>query len=658
MSSLPPQTPSQGEVDQLIALFNAKNYVELETQAQAMVTRYPTSGRAWKILGTALGVQGKNALPPLQKAVELLPDDAAIHNNLGNAWQDLHDYESAAACYRKALEIAPDFSVAYTNLGKALSNLGQVEEALINYQRALVLDPGNTDAYYNQGNALRSLGQFERAVSSYQQGLALDPADAQMHYNLGCVLEELYQPGKARDAYRQAISLNPNFVEAHNNLGNSLKEIAEFDAAVSCYRRALAIQPEHADAYSNLLFVLNYAVNSNPVSNREEARAYGRMVALKRRQSFTSWQCNGASEILRIGIVSGDLYNHPVGFFLESLVKNLDQTRFELFVYPTVQKEDELTKRIKACLRAWQPLNGMSDEAAAQLIHDDGVHILLDLSGHTGYNRLPVFAWKPAPIQASWLGYFGTTGVAEIDYILADKTGVPTERQDQFTERVWYLPDTRLCFTPPTHDIPIAPLPVLSRGKIIFGCFQTLAKINDEVLAVWQQIMQTLPQATLRITNKQLQEPYVQERFKQRLLLKGIDPRRVELQGALTRAAYLAAHNEVDVILDTFPYPGGTTTCEALWMGVPTLTLAGNTLLARQGASVLHAAGLDDWIVDSHEAYIQNAVAYASDLPMLAALRAGLRTQVLASPLCDAPRFAKNFEEALGGMWRTWCEKS
>jgi predicted O-linked N-acetylglucosamine transferase (SPINDLY family) len=297
-------------------------------------------------------------------------------------------------------------------------------------------------------------------------------------------------------------------------------------------------------------------------------------------------------------------------------------------------------------------LFGLSDEAAARLIHSDEVHILLDLSGYTRYNRLPVFAWKPAPVQVSWLGYFATTGVAEMDYLLADEVGVPEAQRQQFTETVWYLPDTRLCFTAPKADLAVSPLPALSNDLITFGCFQNLTKLGDEVLATWGIIFAVLPKARLRMQCKQLREPLQVKKLLQRLQRFGIDPARVVTHGSANREAYLAAHAEVGLILDTFPYPGGTTTCEALWMGVPTLTLAGNNLLARQGASLLTAAGLEEWVAKNKEEYIANAIALASNRPKLSALRAGLRQQVLESPLFDAQRFARNFEDAVWEMWQ------
>jgi protein O-GlcNAc transferase len=361
---------------------------------------------------------------------------------------------------------------------------------------------------------------------------------------------------------------------------------------------------------------------------------------------------------LRIGLVSGDLRDHPVGHFLEGLLRQIDRSRLEITAYDTQDKSDALTERMRPCCSTWTSLYGKSDEAAARQIRDDGIHVLIDLSGHTAHNRLAVFARKPAPVQVSWLGYFATTGVAEIDSLLADDVGVPRTHQDQFTEQIWYLPESRLCFTPPREAPAVSLLPAQTNGYITFGCFQNLAKIGDAVLTAWSRVLATLPHAVLRIQNKPLGDAPTRQMFMDRLRLHGIDPSRVALLAHVPRKEYLEAHAEVDFLLDTFPYPGGTTTCEALWMGVPTLTLAGGTLLARQGASLLTAAGLEDWVAASQDEYLAKAVAFAGDAARLAALRRDLRQQVGQSPVFDAPRFARHFEDALWGMWRNWVERS
>lgn len=422
---------------------------------------------------------------------------------------------------------------------------------------------------------------------------------------------------------------------------------------MSCYRRAIAHNPGFLIPLQNLLFSMNYHSQYSPVQRLAEARVYGCKVRAQTKP-YTRW-CVAPTDRapLRVGLVSGDLRTHPVGFFMESLLAHLNTDRVELVAYTTNQWESELTTRIKPHFAAWHTIAGLSDEAAARKIHEDGIHILVDLAGHTGGNRLPVFAWKPAPVQVSWLGYFATTGVPGMDYLLADPVSVPDGHREHFTETVWHLPDTRLCFTPPAPSARLAPShpPALSNGFITFGCFQNLTKINDGVLAVWGKIFQALPQARLRLQSKHINCPVACEHLQQRLAHVGITPEKVTLEGGVPREAYLAAHADVDIILDTFPYPGGATTCEALWMGVPTMTIAGGTLLARQGASLLACVGLEDWIASDEADYVARTIAYAADINRLVQLRSSLRSRLLASPLCDAPLFARNLEDAFRGMW-------
>ena len=317
-----------------------------------------------------------------------------------------------------------------------------------------------------------------------------------------------------------------------------------------------------------------------------------------------------------------------------------------------------MTARLKAYCTTWRSLTGLSDTEAAQCIYDDALHILIDLSGHTEGNRLTVFARKPAPVQVSWLGYFATTGLKQMDYLLADRVGVPVNQQEYFVEDIWYLPETRLCFTPPDIELLLSPLPALINGHITFGCFQNPGKLNDKVITLWSRILAALPNSVLRLQNKGFDDATESKYLLERLGEKGINPGQVVLFGAMPREDYLTAYSEVDFLLDTFPYPGGTTTCEGLWMGVPTLTLSGDTLLARQGASLLTAAGLSDWVAISQDEYAAKALSFANNLPELEKLRDGLREQVKISPLFDAASFARNLQTALLAMWRTWCEKN
>ena len=557
---------------------------------------------------------------------------------------------------RSLVERYPHSGFAWKLLGVTLH--GQGKDALHALKRATRLLPNDAEAHYNLGVTLKSLDQLDGAVASYRRALELKPDSADVYNNLGHALQGLGHFNGAMAAYRRALELKPDYAGAHYNLGNVLRDLGQLDDAAASYRCALELKPDYIEARGNLLFTLNYTASHTNSYCLAEAREYGRMADKKVTSRFSSWQCAVQPERLRVGMVSGDLHNHPVSYALKSLLAQLDPARIELVAYSTDPKVDDFTALIKPYFAAWKPLYSLSDAAAARLIHADGVHVLLDLSGHTAQNRLPIFAWKPAPVQASWLGYFATTGVAEMDYLLTSEVAVPEAHREHFTETVWYLPDTWLCFTPPDVDLPVVSLPALQNGYITFGCFQRLDKLGETVLTEWGHILTALPSARLRMACKQLGDPAVATQFVERLQRHGIDPARVSLHGsAMSREGYMARYANVDVMLDTFPYPGVTTTCEALWMGVPTITLAGDTLLARQGAGVLTAAGMGDWVATSVADYIDKAVALAGDLPKLAALRVGLREQASASPLFNAERFARNFEEALWGMWQTWCDK-
>ncbi|MBN1142133.1 MAG: tetratricopeptide repeat protein [Deltaproteobacteria bacterium] len=610
--------PTSQEIGKLASLKRKGKQKEIEAFARKLTARYPGHGLGWKTLGQLLERQQRidEAIEPMRKAVELLPEEAEAYNILGVLYQKKFRIHEAEKMFKNALKLNPDFAPALSNLGNLYRTQGRLKES---------------------ETFLRKAVQFGTSASTYT--------------NLGANLLDQRRIVEAEECYRQAIRIQPDSAVAHTNLGVSLRYQGRLEEAIASQRRALELEPDSLEKRSHLLFTLNYTSTRADAAHVEEARKYGAMVRSNVKARFSQWRCAPRPERLRIGFVSGDLYSHPVGFFLESLMGEFDHDRLELIAYPTNSKADDLTARIKPRFAAWKPLYGLNDETAAALIHGDGVHILLDLSGHTTHNRLSMFGWKPAPVQACWLGYFATTGVAEIDYFLADEVGVPETEQGNFIEALWYLPDTRLCFSPPRCDLSVGPLPALTKGHVTFGCFQKLTKVGDEVLKVWNAILNQLPDARLRWQSPQLDDPGVVERFLARIKNVGIDPARVSLEGAMARNAYLAAHGEVDLILDTFPYPGGTTTCEALWMGVPTLTLAGNTLLSRQGASLLTAAGLKDWIADSEADYIAKAVAKAGDVSSLAALRAGLREQVLHSPVFDAPRFARKFEAAMWSMW-------
>lgn len=645
------QSKSQFDIEQLIALFNEGKYEELETCSVAMLERYPDMGIVWNLLGVSRRRQGKDAVSALQSAASLLPDDHVVHNSLGNALKDIGKFEEAIECYRTAIKLQHDYADAHNNMGLVLMDCGRLDDAVESYRQAITFAQDFPGAYYNLGIALSKQGKHEESVLSYRRTLDFWPGFDGARYNLGNELYGMGRLAEAEECFRMVIEITPEFPDSYCNLGNVLKDQGRLLEAVASYRKALEIAPGFLEARSNLLFVLNCLTGKRALNNFVEAREYGRIASSKVTEAFSTWKCITEPDRLTVGVVSGDMRNHSVGHFIENVLAQLDPRHIQLIAYPTTLMDDELTERIKPHFCAWKPLANLSDENAANIIHSDGVHILLDLSGHTAHNRLAVFAWRPSPVQATWLGYFATTGLAEMDYLLADEVSVPETHYSDFTEKVWCLPGTRMCFTPPPFALPVSPMPALRNGYITFGCFQPLLKVGDEVLSVWAKIMSAIPESHLRWQCKQFTDPVVREEVIARMSKHGIDSERVAILDSVPWREYLLAYSEVDLILDTFPYTGGTTTCEALWMGIPTLTMAGETLLSRQGASLLTAAGLGDWVVQNVDEYIKEAISLSKDLPRMAELRAGLRQYVSGSLVFDAKHFAKNLEDGLWGMW-------
>lgn len=680
--------PAAADDQALVALFNQGRMAEVVQQALVMTERYPQHGFAWRALGTALKYlgHGKEAITALQQAARLSPKEAEVHSNLGVALHDAGRLQEAEGSYRRALKLQPTHADAHCNLGTLLQDQGRLAEAETSHRRALKLQPALPEAHYNLGNTLRASGRLAEAAECYRSALQLRPAyvaaslnlgvvqheqgrlaeaEAQLrhtleiapqqveaHSNLGNTLKEQGRLSEAEASYRHALALDPSRAETHNNLGILLQDMGDLGTAESCYRQALQLKPDYFKAHSNLLFMLNYNPEVPQQAAFEEAQRFGAAVQDHARMRFDKWRCALQPKRLRIGFVSGDFRNHPVGYFLENLLRHLDRKAFELFAYPADAWVDETTLRLKSHFVAWKPLVGLDDEAAARRIHGDGVHLLIDLSGHSRYNRLPMFAYKPAPVQVAWLGYFATTGVREIDYLIADPVTLPESQERYFTEKIVRLPETRLCFTRPDVEVEVSPLPVLKNGYVTFGCFNNLAKMNDEVVALWSRVLQAVAGSKLFLKSKQLGDAAVRKHTVERFASHGIGAERLLLEGAESRAKYFAAYHRVDIALDPFPYPGGTTTVESLWMGVPVLNLAGETFLFRQGAGFLMNAGLAEWVAASQDEYASKAAAFAGDLQALSELRGRLRQQVEVSPLMDGMRFAQCFAEMLQGVWR------
>ena len=624
-----------------------------------MATR-PDYAEAHNNLGSAQRALGQfdASLASFRRALAIKPDYADAFANLGNALKNQGQFEPAVTALRRAIELKPNSAKAHSNLGSALNALGHLNAAIASYRRALELEQDFAEAHQNLGVALYENGQPDVAIASYRRALELRPNYANAHANLGNALGDLGRFDEAVSSYRRALEIHPDHAEAHNNLGNVLKDLGQLDEAVTCYRRALELKPESFASHSNLLFAQSFQSGQHVESRLAAARLFGSLAA-QRAHPYAQWDnVPDPDRRLRVGWVSGDLRYHPVGHFIVGVFSALGSVangRLEFFGYPTDARSDELTDRIRACCTGWHSALGLSDESLARRIRDDKIDILIDLTGHTAGNRLPMFAWKPAPVQATWLGYLGTTGVEAIDYLIADALTLPRSDAVNFSESICYLPESYVCFTPPAGDTPVSPLPAFHNGHVTFGSFNNLTKMNDAVVELWAKVLGSVPNSRLLLKAKQLREASVQQSVTDRFARNGVDAGRLIFKPQVPRAQYLAPYAHVDIALDPFPYPGITTTVESLWMGVPVLTLAGTHFQSRQGVGLLTNAGLPDWIAVDADDYVARAARHAANRQGLAALRQGLRQTLLESPIFDAPRFATHFETALRGMWTKWC---
>jgi protein O-GlcNAc transferase len=607
-------------------------------------------------LGIVLRSQGRldEAVACYRRALDLKPDYAEAHNNLGNALGDRGKPVEAAGCYRRALILKPNYAEALNNLGNALRRGGKLAEAVDCCRRALALKPDYVEAHNGLGNALRDQGQRDEAVDCYRRALILKPDHAEAHNNLG---NALWDQGKLEEAVgccRQALALKPTLAEAHNNLGNALRDQGKLDEAMACYRQALALKPDYAGAHSNLLSSLNYHVTLPPGELLPAHRRWDERHGTTARTHHANGR--DPDRRLRIGYVSPDFRRHSVAFFLEPLLRHHDRAAVEVFCYAQVAQPDVVTGRLRALADHWRPTVGMSDAALVQQIGADGVDILVDLAGHTANNRLPAFAAKPAPVQVSWLGYPNTTGLAAMDYRLVDAVTDPgAEADGGASETLLRLADGFLCYGPPAE----APEPASSSspsGAVTFGSFNNPAKLSAATVDTWVALLLRLPEAQLVLKGPPFIDSATRALFQARFAARGVAAKRVTLLGHLPDLTnHLSLYRRIDIALDTFPYNGTTTTCEALWMGVPVVTLLGDRHAGRVGASLLTRLDLGELIARDAEEYVAIATGLATNPARLISLRAGLRARMAASPLCNAAAFAKKMESAYRNMWRRYC---
>ena len=611
----------------------------------------PNSAEAHHNLGQALMEQGKltESIDCFRRSIELKPIFPEAHGNWGLALKKNGELDAAVDCYRRALEQKPEFPEVLNNLGNALNDLGRPQQAITMFQRALELKADDADTLNNLGNSLKMLSKFDDAASAYQRSLELKPNNPEAFSSLGDVFTSQGRLSDAVSCCQRSLELRPRYAAAHNNLACAyLYQGRPADAVIS-YRRAVDEKPDYAAAHSNSLLALQYR---DGVTLRELYIAHAEFDRQHAASKFPkTLPVKIAKDCLRIGFVSADLGRHPVGLFLIGMFEHLAKMKIETICYSDRMVKDDLTDRFQILATQWHDVAGLNHERLAEQIRTDEIDILIDLAGHTSNNRLLVFARKPAPIQVTWLGYVGTTGLRAMDYILADRYLIPPEAEPFYCEKVLRLPDDYACYSTPSDAPDVGPLPAVRQGSVTFGSLNNLSKITPAVINLWSRILHRVPTSQLVIRYRGLDDAGTRNRFLELFTRQGISADRLQLLGFVPRATRLEIYNQIDIGLDPFPYSGATTTCDAMWMGVPVISCPLETFASRQSLTHLANVGLLEMVARDEDEYVNIAVGLANDLPRLAALRANLRKRMAASTLCDEQRFAHHFVDILKALW-------
>jgi predicted O-linked N-acetylglucosamine transferase (SPINDLY family) len=563
--------------------------------------------------------------------------------------------EAAGKIARQLADRYPQHPFGWKLLGGVLYSRRAYPEALQAMRKAASYEPEDAETLRNLGVMLREAGQLEEASSTFERSIALDPENVKTHTYLAATLQEIGRPTQAYASITAALALDPDYPDAVSGLATILDNLGRAEEAVTAYRRVLALNPDHVSAYGNMLFCMSHMDSFTPEELFEEHVRFGQRLAARCGAARRWDNTPQPGRQLRIGFVSGDLRNHAVASFVEPMFRELSgRPGLVLHAYCTHPLHDDVTARLRSHMPQWRDVNALDDDALAALIRADGIDILIDLSSHTAYNRLPVFARKPAPVQVSWLGYPGTTGLTAIDYYLHDRYLVESgQHAHLFTEALVSLP-VGSTFEAPADAPDVAALPALRNGYPTFGSFNRLSKISRRVIAAWAGLLRAVPDARLLVAGMPV-EGGGHEQLAAWLQEEGIAASRTSFHPRTNTRDYLAMHAQVDICLDTFPYTGGTTTLFALYMGVPTLTVSGASIAGRQTAALLRHHGLEQFFADDAEDFVNKGVAASKDLAALADIRSTLRERSPFWRPGGPERIADGFEFALRRMWERWC---
>ncbi|MBF0329963.1 MAG: tetratricopeptide repeat protein [Nitrospirae bacterium] len=568
-------------------------------------------------------------------------------------------YEDAINAYDEVLLLSPALYDAYFNRGIALQSLGRVDEAIISYGRALSIMPNSAESHYNLGLIYVGKGRMNTAEACFKRAVECRNDYIEAINNLANVQKELGKLTQALENYSMVLKLNPDYAYAYNGMAGVLQEIGEVEEAIEYYSKALAIKEDYVVAHSNLLLALNYIDSKTPEEVFKEHTKFAEIHAEPLSKNILPYRCKLIeARKLRVGYISPDFRLHSVGFFVEPVLMNHNRQDFDIYCYSDVSVFDDVTRRIKSYATSWSDIYGISDEEVAELIRNDSIDILVDLAGHTGYNRMLVFARKPAPVQISWIGYPNTTGLKTMDYRIVDEYTDPQGMTDKYyAEKLLRFRNTFLCYMPDNRSPKVSSLPALDKGYITFGAFNKISKITPRAVELWASILKRVESSKILLKAKGLDEDNIRTKITKMFAEHGIDDSQIIFMSKTPDAAmHMEVYNTVDIALDTFPYNGTTTTCEALWMGVPVVVLQGATHASRVGVSILSNLRLNNLIAANDCEYVNMAVSLASKLSDLAKMRNSLRGVMKESPLFDYHYFVNQIEDIYKKTWVRYCE--
>lgn len=651
--------------DQILQLLNAGigcyqqgDLIRAEQMYRQVLAVQPRNADALHLLGLVVRDRGdvEGAIHLIRKAIKIVPTFYGARYNLADTYLGMDRLPEAIDCFQRVVKLKPDYAEAFNGLGIALLKSNQLQSALDAFAKAIQIQPDYVEAHTNSGAVLRTLGKLEEAETCHLKALEMQPKYVIALVNLANLYVDQGRLAEAKQLCEEAISLQPKNALAYRTLGNLLLAEGLAGEAISAFEKAIALNPRDLTLHSSLLFALNYSSAHSPAAIFSAHESWGeRMMSSVPRKSMVHDNLPAESRRLKLGYVSPDFRRHAVAYLIEPVLAAHNHDAFHVVCYSNVAKEDEVTQRLRSMADEWRDIAGMNDAAVAEMVRHDKIDILVDLAGHTAGNRLAVFVYKPAPVQVSWLGYYNTSGLPAIDYILSDPISSPANDAQPFVEEVVRLPHTRFCYRPPEYAPPAGRVPSSVSQGATFGSFNKLVKVNQEVVAVWSQILTQVPNSRLILKARQFADQDECKRWEALFLQYGVTAERLNLRGYSPHADMLAEYAEIDIALDPFPFTGGITSFEALWMGVPVVTLSGETMVGRQTAALLEVMGHNELIAASREQYVQLAVALAGDEMRLSELRQTLRADMERSPLCDAVGFTHDLEGVYRTLWKCWC---